>query len=154
MDGDVVTVERVIPASPGQIFELLADAARHPTFDGSGTVREAYDGSTQPLRLGSTFGMSMRVGLPYRTVNEVVEYEENRRIAWQTHVAGILRHLIGGRVWRFELQPVTGGTLVRESWDISRDSLRLAFKHSTLPVITEKVMKRSLERIERVLTAG
>ena len=34
MDGDVVAVERVIPAGPAAIFALLADAARHPEIDG------------------------------------------------------------------------------------------------------------------------
>jgi uncharacterized protein YndB with AHSA1/START domain len=154
VDGDVVSVERVIPASPGQVFGLLADATKHQAFDGSGMVREAREGSSEPLRLGSVFGMSMKKGLPYRTVNEVIEYEQDRRIAWQTRGGGILKYLIGGRVWRYELQPVTGGTLVRESWDISRDSMRLPFKHSSLPSITEKNMARTLKRIERVVVAA
>ncbi len=153
MDGDVVSVERVIPASPEQVFALLADATKHPAFDGSGMVRVAREGSSAPLRLGSIFGMSMKKGLPYRTVNEVIEYDENRRIAWQTRGGGLLKHLIGGRVWRYELQPVTDGTLVRESWDISRDTLRLPFKHSPLPAITEKNMARTLKRIERAVVA-
>nr|CAA9355739.1 MAG: hypothetical protein AVDCRST_MAG46-2900 [uncultured Nocardioidaceae bacterium] len=153
MDGDVVSVERVIPASPGQVFELLADATRHQTFDGSGMVRGTRDGSSEPLRLGSVFGMSMKKGLPYRTVNEVIEYEENRRIAWRTRGGGPLKYLIGGRIWRYELVPVTGGTLVRETWDISRDSMRLPFKLSSLPRITEKNMARTLKRIERVVVA-
>lgn len=32
MDGDVISVERVIPASPGQVFGLLADATKHSSF--------------------------------------------------------------------------------------------------------------------------
>ena len=151
MNGDVVSVERVIPASPGQVFELLADATKHQTFDGSGMVRRAAGGASEPLRLGSVFGMSMKKGLPYRTVNEVIEYELNRRIAWQTRAGGLLKHVIGGRIWRYELVPVTGGTLVRESWDISRDSMRLPFRRSFLPAITEKNMARTLRRIERAV---
>ena len=153
MDGDVVSVERVVPGSPGQVFELLADATRHPSFDGSGTVVDATSGASQPLRKGSVFGMSMRLGLPYRTVNEVVEYEENRLIAWQTRGGGLFKHLVGGRIWRYELQPVQGGTLVRESWDISQDKMKLAFRRSSLPARTEKIMARSLKRIERAVAA-
>lgn len=153
MDGDVVSVERVIPVSPGQVFELIADATQHPSFDGSGTVRGAGEGSSEPLRLGSTFGMSMKLGLPYTTVNDVVEYEANRRIAWRTRGGGALKHLVGGRIWRYELQPVQGGTLVRQSWDISRDTLRLAFRNSSVPAKTEKNMQRSLECIERAALA-
>ena len=28
----------------------------------------------------------------------------------------------GGRIWRYELEPVDGGTLVRETWDISQEA--------------------------------
>ena len=44
MDGDVVSVERVIPAGPAAIFALVADASRHPEIDGSGTVRQVKPG--------------------------------------------------------------------------------------------------------------
>jgi len=153
VDGDVVSVERVIAGSPGQIFELLVDAAKHPTFDGSGTVRQARGGSSEPLVKGSVFGMSMKWGVPYTTVNEVIEFDENRVIAWQTRGGGPFKRVIGGRVWRYELQPVQGGTLVRESWDISADTLRLALKRTRLPALTATNMKRSLERIERAVLA-
>lgn len=152
MDGDVLSVERVIAASPGQVFQLISDAARHPLFDGSGTVRAARDGAAEPLQLGSVFGMSMRVkGLGYVTVNEVVEYDENRLIAWQTRGGGFLKRLVGGRIWRYELHPVQHGTLVRESWDISRDTMRLALRLTSFPALTRTNMERSLERIERVV---
>jgi len=153
VDGDVVSVERVIPASPGQIFELLADPALHPTFDGSGTLRQARGGSSHALSKGSVFGMSMKWGLPYSTVNEVVEYDENRLIAWQTRGGGPLKRVVGGRIWRYDLQPVQGGTLVRETWDISADTLRPVIKRTSMPALTAKNMKRSLERIERAVTS-
>ena len=41
-----------------------------------------------------TFGMGMKMLVSYSTVNKVVEFEENRRIAWKTGPAG--RH---GQVW-------------------------------------------------------
>jgi hypothetical protein len=62
------------------------------------------------LSLGATFGMSMRYGLPYRITNHVVEFEEGRRIAW--------RHF-GRHRWRYELEPVDGGTRVTETFDLS-----------------------------------
>ena len=40
-------------------------------------------------------------GLPYQTPNEVVEFEQDRRIAWKT--TG-LNGLVGGRIWRYELE--------------------------------------------------
>ena len=80
----VETVERVIPAPPEKIFDLLADPDRHHDIDGSGTVREAKH-SPGRLALGDTFGMSMKMGVPYSMVSTVIELDENRRIAWQTH---------------------------------------------------------------------
>lgn len=146
---DVITVERTIPAPPEAIFGLLADPSRHSEIDGSGTVREAR-GPARKLGLGDRFGMSMRMGLPYGTDNEVVEFEEPRRIAWQTRGVGVVR-LFGGRIWRYELTPVDGGTLVRESWDITSES------PLTKPVVrlaaakTAKNMSATLERIEKIL---
>ncbi|CAN5198814.1 SRPBCC family protein [soil metagenome] len=153
MDGDVVTVERMIQAPPERIFAMLADATQHRAFDGSGTVRSAGDGSGQPLSEGSVFTMSMRKGLPYSMVNTVIEYEQDRRIAWQTTGAGLLKHVIGGRIWRYQLEPVDGGTRVRESWDLSRDKQRLLISRSSLPAATKKNIARTLERIEAAVTS-
>ena len=148
---DVVTVERTIPAPPEAIFDFLADPSRHREIDGSGTVREAK-GEPQRLKLGSTFGMSMKMGIPYSMVSTVIEYEPNRRIAWKTTGPTAIGKHVGGRIWRYELEPVEGGTLVRESWDISQES---AF---TKPVVrrgasaTRKNMTATLERIESIVT--
>ncbi len=152
MDGNVVTVERTIQAPPERIFAMLADATQHPAFDGSGTVRSAGHGSGQPLHEGSVFGMSMRKGFSYSMVNTVIEYEQDRRIAWQTTGAGLLKHVIGGRIWRYQLEPVDGGTRVRESWDLSRDKQRLLISRSSIPAATEKSIARTLERIEVAVT--
>lgn len=151
---DVVSVERVIAAPPEAIFDLLADPDRHRDIDGSGTVRASKSGSTR-LELGSSFGMSMKMGVPYSMVSTVVEYEENRRIAWQTQApVSFMNKLVTGRVWRYELEPVDGGTRVRESWDISKEAFL------SKPVVrfaadkTRQNMAATLERIEQVVTAG
>ena len=145
-----VTVERTIAATPAAIFAVLADPSRHPEIDGSGSVRAAVEGSRQ-VALGDRFGMDMKAGLSYRMVNEVVEFEPGRRIAWQARgTIGALRHIIGGRIWRYELEPVAGGTLVRESWDISQEALPLLVV--PLRSLTRISMVRTLERLEKVVT--
>ncbi len=150
-DPDVVSVDRVIPAPPDRIFAVIADPARHREIDGSGTVRDAKDVGDERLTLGSTFGMKMRMGIPYSMVSTIVEYEENRRIAWQTRPPAPFSKLGGGRIWRYELEPVDGGTLVRESWDIGEETVkafvRPAAKH------TRQNMEKTLERLEAVVTA-
>lgn len=150
---DVISVERVIPAPPEAIFALLADARRHQDIDGSGTVRDAK-GQPAPLVLGTTFGMSMRMGLPYSMVSTVVEFEPDRRIAWQTRGPTAIGKRVGGRIWRYELEPVEGGTKVRETWDITQES------PVTRPLVrmgaakTRKSMEATLARIEEVVSGS
>jgi hypothetical protein len=60
---------------------------------------------------------------------------------------------VAGRIWRYELEPVDGGTRVRESWDISHDHQRMLLKLGRLPETTRANMVKSLERIEQ-LTSG
>jgi len=139
----VVSVERFVAAPPEAIFELLVDPDRHHDIDGSGTVVGAKQGS-QRLRLGSRFGMSMRVKMSYSMVSTVIEFDEPRVIAWQTRGPG---NLGGGRVWRYELQPVEDGTLVRESWDISRESVLSKWMVKGLGERTRENMAATLERI-------
>ena len=146
---DVETVERVIPAPPEKIFALLTDPSRHREIDGSGTVRDAK-GPAQKLQLGSKFGMSMKLGVPYSMVSTVIEYEDGRRIAWQTRPPGrIPAKLAGGRIWRYVLEPVEGGTLVRESWDISQEVVKALVRPARAK--TRSAMSATLERIEQVL---
>jgi uncharacterized protein YndB with AHSA1/START domain len=147
---DVVTVERVIPAAPGVIFDLLADPDRHPDIDGSGTVRGAKAGS-QRLALGSSFGMSMKMGIPYAMVSTVIEFEDDRRIAWQTRGPTAIGRLFGGRIWRYELEPVGGGTRVRESWDITHESAATKPMVRKAAAETAKNMAATLERIEHLV---
>ncbi|MDA8294951.1 MAG: dimethyladenosine transferase, partial [Actinomycetota bacterium] len=59
----------------------------------------------------------------------------------------------GGRIWRYELEPRDGGTLVRESWDLSQDRQRQLLKLGKLPEVTRRNMERTLERLDR-LVAG
>ena len=148
---DTESVERFIAAPPTTIFNLLADPSRHRDIDGSGTVRDASDGS-QRLTLGSNFGMSMKAGLPYSMVSTVVEFEEDRRIAWQTRAPfSFLRPFVGGRIWRYELEPRNGGTLVRETWDISQERVKAIVR--PMRGRTKKAMAATLERIEQLVTA-
>ena len=145
-----VSVERVVQAPPERVFALLADPSRHRDIDGSGTVRDAVEGAER-LALGSRFGMEMKAVAPYRMVNEVVEFEEDRRIAWQARPdKGWAAKGIGGRIWRYELEPRDGGTLVRETWDISQE--RIPPLVWGLRGLTRISMNRTMDRIEELVT--
>jgi len=148
---DVATVERFIPAPPEKIFDLLADPDRHHDIDGSGSVRESQRG-TERLQLGAKFGMNMKLGVGYSMESTVIEFEENRRIAWQTRppnkVAAIFA---GGRIWRYVLEPVAGGTRVTESWDITQEQQKWLVRPARNKAVES--MGKTLARIEELLTA-
>jgi len=144
-----VSVEKVVHATPERIFDLLADPRRHSDLDGSGTVRDVVDGPDR-LSKGAVFGMNMRMGGPYQMTSTVIEFEENRRIAWQPRPAnGIARKLAGGRIWRYELEPVEGGTRVRETWDISQERIPPLVWAYRFKVKAD--MEKSLDRLEQVV---
>jgi uncharacterized protein YndB with AHSA1/START domain len=152
--GDVETVERTIPALPAAIFALLADPSRHHDIDGSGTVQEAKN-APQRVKLGDMFGMAMKRGVPYSTHNVVIEFDDDRRIAWQHSTAGAIGTVVGpGATWRYELEPADGGTKVREAWDFAavrgfKPLLRLArSRHAT-----RDAMDKTLENIEKLLAS-
>lgn len=152
MDGNTVSVEQVIKAPASKIFALLADPGKHASFDGSGTVDHAAQKSA-PLAPGVTFKMAMRgrpetLFIPYRTANTVVEFEPDRRIAWQTVGLG---GLVGGRIWRYELSPADGGTSVRESWDVSQDRQRWLITRGSLPKQAEDGIRATLGRLAALL---
>jgi uncharacterized protein YndB with AHSA1/START domain len=151
---DVVTVERVIAAPAEEIFALIASPRRHHEIDGSGTVRDVKVGGPERLTLGDTFGMKMHLGLPYSMESTVVEYVENRRLAWQSRPPGFMGRFTGGRIWRYELEPLdAGGTRVRESWDVSQDHQKLLLRIGPTPKKTRESMEKTLERIDAVLAS-
>jgi Polyketide cyclase / dehydrase and lipid transport len=143
----VVSVERVIEAPASAIFAIVADASRHAEIDGSGAVKHLKEGQPQNLSLGSTFGMSMKLGVPYSMSNKVIEYEPDKRIAWQTTLSGPLGRFIGGRIWRYELEDAGAGTLVRETWDITQDKQRFMLAAGPVGKQTAQAMTKTLGRL-------
>jgi uncharacterized protein YndB with AHSA1/START domain len=150
---DVVSVERVIPAPPEAIFDLIADPSRHRDIDGSGSVRDAPAGS-QRLEMGSSFGMHMRIGVPYSMVSTVIEFEENRVLAWQTRGPTAIGKHFAGRIWRYDLEPVDGGTRVRETWDLTHESAMTKPFARMGADAARRSMAATLERIEELVTTS
>ena len=79
-----------------------------------------------------------RLVVPYVISNEVVELEPDRRIAW--------RH-IGHHVWRYELEPVDGGTRVTESFDWAHARAPLALELMGIPARNARSIDTTLERL-------
>ncbi|GAA1907875.1 SRPBCC family protein [Nocardioides lentus] len=110
-DERIVSETAPIAAPPEVVFAILADPRQHERIDGSGSVKGNITGP-DVLSRGATFGVDMKMfGLPYKIRNRVVEFEQDRRIAW--------RHF-GAHRWRYEITPTATGCEVTETWDASR----------------------------------
>lgn len=132
-----VSRSAVVAAPPAEVFGLLADPRKHVEIDGSGTVKGVTQGPER-LSLGDRFGMRMRLGVPYVISSEVVELEPDRRIAW--------RH-VGHHVWRYELEPVDGGTRVTETFDWATARSPLALELLGIPARNARSIDKTLDRL-------
>jgi uncharacterized protein YndB with AHSA1/START domain len=134
-----VSRDIVIDAPPSAVFSLLADPRRHADFDGSGTVRSSVSGPSR-LSLGDRFGVDMKIKLPYRISNTVVEFEEDRRIAW--------RHF-GRHRWRYELEATPeGGTRVTETFDWSTALAPALIDRTSFPAANARGIEKTLPRLK------
>lgn len=133
------TASRRIAAQPEVIFDILADPAKHALFDGSDMLNSVARSRSQRLALGSKFSMNMTIKvLPYRIGNTVVEFDENRLIAWEH---------FGKHRWRYELEPVDEGTLVTETFDWSTSRIPKALELAGWPKTHLGNIERTLERL-------
>lgn len=137
-----VSRSRLIEASPEAIFAIVSSPAGHVQIDGSGSVRDNIDGPDQ-LTLGSKFRMDMKIGVPYKMWSTVVEFEQDRLIAW-AH--------FGKHRWRFELEPEGDATRVTHTFDwstaISPRFIELMGYPKKHPANLEATLERLAEVVE------
>lgn len=141
-----VSVEREILAPAAAIFDLLNDPAGHVLLDGSGTVRKSVPGNPTTMQLGSTFRMDMKMGVPYRMPNTIVEWDQDRLIAW--------RQGWGHHVWRYELTPTEHGTLVRETFDWSTGRSAILLKVMRAESRNRVSMEATMDRLQAHFAEG
>jgi uncharacterized protein YndB with AHSA1/START domain len=136
----VVSASREIAAGPERIFELIADPAAQPRWDGNDNLAEAPSG--QRVRgTGDVFTMRLTRGAIRE--NHVVEFVEGRRIAWRPAEPG---QEPPGHLWRWELRPTgPSRTQVTCTYDWTRlaDEKRLLRARAT----TADKLRASLDRL-------
>jgi uncharacterized protein YndB with AHSA1/START domain len=152
-----VAVSRRISAPAHDIFQVIANPARHPEFDGSKSLRGA--GSTAVIsRVGDVFVMKMhfsRLG-DYEMNNHVVEYERDRRIGWEPEAgrghpdaaADSPEPARWGHRWSYQLTPDgPDATIVTEIYDCSRapEKERAGMDNGKIWI---ESMARTLERLD------
>ena len=96
----VVSATREVAAPASRIFELIADPASHPRWDGNDNLAEAT-GAQRVRAVGEVFEMTLTGGAVRD--NHVVEMEEGRLIAWRPADPG---REPAGHLWRWELEPI------------------------------------------------
>ncbi len=108
----MVSASREISAGAGEIFELIADPAQQPRWDGNDNLSEAPVG--QRVRaVGDVFTMTLTGGQVRE--NHVVEFDEGLRIAWRPAEPG---QEPPGHLWRWKLEPLPDGrTRVTHTYD-------------------------------------
>jgi hypothetical protein len=134
-----VSVSRTINAPAEGLFAFLALPANHPRIDGSGML--GHGSKVRISAVGEVFTMTMHndeMG-DYEMANHVVDYEGNRRIAWEPVLTAASRAddqadigVRNGVRWIYDLMPLDGrSTLVTETYDCSGapDWLRKAVKN-------------------------
>ncbi len=139
----VVSSSREIAAGPEQIFELIADPAQQPRWDGNDNLRSAPAGQ-RVRQAGAVFTMTLTTGAIRE--NHVVEFEEGRRIAWTPAEQG---RRPPGHLWRWELEPIGASrTLVTCTYDWTRltDRKRLPRARAT----TAERLLASLDRLAAI----
>jgi uncharacterized protein YndB with AHSA1/START domain len=136
----VVSAECDVAADAGTIFELIADPAQQPRWDGNDNCAGAPAG--QRVRaVGDVFTMNLTTGAPRE--NHVVEFDEGRLIAWRPSEPGSPPP---GHLWRWRLEPIDGGhTRVTHTYDWSRldDPKRLERARAT----TSERLQASVDRL-------
>lgn len=136
----VVSASRDIAAGAEDIFELIADPAQQPRWDGNDNLSEAPTG--QRVRsIGDVFVMTTTKGTIRE--NHVVEFVEGRLIAWRPAEPG---QAAPGHLWRWTLEPIDSArTRVTHTYDWTRltDQKRIPRAQAT----TAENLRASLYRL-------
>jgi uncharacterized protein YndB with AHSA1/START domain len=142
----IVSASREIAAEPGQIFELIADPAQQPRWDGNDNLESAPAGQ-RVHRTGDVFTMTLTRG-GVRD-NHVVEFDEGRLMAWRPSEPG---REPPGHLWRWELEPIAASrTKVTHTYDWSELTDENRFKRAR--ATTADKLQASLDRLA-VLAEG
>lgn len=147
MDDRIATATRDIAADAEVIFELIADPARQPEWDGNDNLVSAAPGQ-RVRKVGDVF--VTHIHLDQDRHSRIVEFEEGRRIAWLPSEPGAEPP---GHLWRWELEPLGAGrTRVTHTYDWTNltDPGRVGRARRT----TSERLMSSIDRLARLAEAA
>jgi uncharacterized protein YndB with AHSA1/START domain len=138
----IVSATRAMSASAERIFDLIADPAIQPSWDGNNNLASAAPGQ-RVRQVGDVFKTTLTGGAVRE--NHVVEFIEGSQIAWLPAEPG---KQPPGHLWRWQLDPINS-TLTNVThtydWTALTDSKRLEKARSTTPEMLRESMDRLAE---------
>jgi uncharacterized protein YndB with AHSA1/START domain len=145
----VVEESIVIPRSPQEVFDYVADADHLPSWDNS-VVEAGWEGPRE-VRVGARFhGTSKILGRRFHWVTELAEVDAPRTLRYRS-VEGPLRFTIT------ELfEPEDGGASTRFTWRVDADAgLGGIFGRLADPLVERaqaRTVRNNLETLAEILT--
>jgi hypothetical protein len=149
-----IDVQRMIPADPSAIFDILCSPAGHVAIDSSGMLMSAS--GERAAAVGDSFVVHMdREALgdyplgQYDVTVTITTFDQDREIAWT--VVGVVRPPLG-HIYGYVLEPVDGGTMVTSYYDWS--PVRAEMKDAGIfPIISEGALRATLGILARTALA-
>lgn len=156
MASERLEVDRIIPADPARIFEILRSPQGHVSIDSTGMLMWAEGEPAN--QVGDTFLMHMdRDSLRdyplelYDVTVSFTRFEPNRAIEW-TIISSFLDPPLG-HVYGYQLEPTDGGTKVTSYYDWS--GLAEPYRGVVgFPIIPEAALRATLGILARTVAPG
>lgn len=142
-----ITVQREIPSSAKEIFDVLSNPHRHTELDGSGFVR-GLDQGDRIEKVGQQFRMNMagdHMGGEYQTDNVITGFDQDKMLAWKTAPAG---NEPPGWEWLWELKPESSdATNVTLTYDWGKVTDPDLLSKISFPLVPESALEDSLNNL-------
>lgn len=146
MDERIVHASRVVQAPAATIFELIADPARQPEWDGNDNLAVAAPGQ-RVHAVGDVFVMTITNGAD--RANRIVAFDEGSTIAWRPSPPDGVEP---GHEWRWTVEDLGDGTsrvTHTYDWRDLHDEQRMPRARAT----TEERLLASVDRLAALATA-
>jgi uncharacterized protein YndB with AHSA1/START domain len=138
----IISATRAMSASAERIFDLIADPALQPSWDGNNNLASAPPGQ-RVRQAGDVFKTTLTNGAVRE--NHVVEFIEGSQIAWCPAEPG---KQPPGHLWRWQVEQINS-TLTNVThtydWTALTDSKRLEKARSMTPEMLRESMDRLAE---------
>ena len=148
-DNPTVQVQTWIGASPRRVWELVSDIELMPTMSQELQSVEWLDGALEPAVGAKFIGRSKHESLgEWATTSHVIECEPHRVFAWAVEDPANPT-----AIWRFRLEPKTGGTELSEWMQMGPARSGLSFAIDRMPEKEQKIVFVRMREFEQNMAA-